>query len=266
MPKIEELSLEDLKQIYKKYMRDDFPLMELRPWFSIERAWERGGYEAYGYYEDDKLLAYASFYTCRDSACVLFDYLAVIPELRGRGIGTEFLGELLPEVSSGQLSEVISGLPLGSESEAEQESLPRSARKSSPGSAPGSSPGSAPGSSPEVKIFGEVENVASAKNEEERGTRQKRIDFYLRNGAVMTGVNCHLFGVDYNIMRFRAEGQAAAKPECETTKAEQETAKAEAPKGEAAADEYYDVICEMYRELYRPVYGRLCRPYLDGTE
>ncbi len=26
-------------------------------------------------------------------------------------------------------------------------------------------------------------------------------------------------------------------------------------------DEWFDQVCGMYRAIYRPVYGRLCKPY-----
>ncbi len=205
MSEIRQLEQAELKQIFRTHMREDFPLMELRPWFSIERVWERGGYTAYGCYEDGSLLAYASFLACKEPPCVLFDYLAVIPERRGQGAGTAFLGKLLPEVSSGR------------------------------------------------RIFCEVESVPSAKDGEEGKTRQRRLDFYLKNGAEKTGVNCHLFGVDYNILCFPPEPAETAGKEAETAGKE----------GERPQDGYFDVICGMYRELYGPVYGRLCRPYRE---
>ncbi len=196
MPEIRELQLSEFKEIYRNYMREDFPLMELRPLFAIDRVWERGGYAAYGYYEDGRLTAYASFYPCTESPCILLDYFAVVPDLRSQGIGTAFLRDLLPQMSSG------------------------------------------------AGIFGEAESVTSAKDEDERNTRQRRLDFYTRSGAVFTGVNCHLFGVDYNILCFPA-GE-------------------DAPEREAMTKEnYFDAVCGMYRELYRPVYGRLCKPYLS---
>ncbi len=98
MPDIRQLTLEELRQIYRTYMREDFPLMELRPWFSIGRAWEREEYSAYGYYDEDRLIAYAAFYSCGGDPHILMDYLAVVPDLRGRGIGSSFLAELLPAI------------------------------------------------------------------------------------------------------------------------------------------------------------------------
>ncbi len=189
MPEVRALECPELKEIYKTHMREDFPLMELRPWFAIEKVWERGGYSAYGYYEGEQFLAYAAFYASTELPCVLLDYYAVVPELRGRGIGSAFLRDLL-------------------------DALP-----------------------PEERIFIEAESASTAKDEEDRATREARIAFYQNGGALDTGVNCQLFGVDYNILYFPGSG------------------------GIMAPDESYDVVCALYKEFYRPVYGKICKPY-----
>ncbi len=191
MAKIRELEISELREIYHSYMRDDFPLMELRPWFSIERAWNRDGYAAYGYFEEERLIAYASFYSCSESPYLLLDYFAVVPDLRGRGIGSSFLRDLLTEVPA------------------------------------------------KGGIFGEAESVSSAKNEKEESIRKRRLTFYQKNGAVLTGVNCLLFGVDYDILYFPGNGTCLSD------------------------DDFFDEVCRLYRELYRPLYGRLCKPYRE---
>ncbi len=191
MPDIRQLTLEELRQIYRTYMREDFPLMELRPWFSIGRAWEREEYSAYGYYDEDRLIAYAAFYSCGGDPHILMDYLAVVPDLRGRGIGSSFLAELLPAIPD------IDG------------------------------------------IFIEAESPDPEKDEETNAVREKRIDFYLANGAVTTGVGCHLFGVDYRILYMPREKEPMEK------------------------EEFYEAVCRLYRELYRPVYGKLCKPFSE---
>ncbi len=191
---IRQLTCPELKEIYRSYMKDDFPLMELRPWFAIERAWEHSRYAAYGYYEGERLLAYAAFYLSDEHPFALLDYYAVLPDLRGSGIGTSFLRELLPAV-----------LDSGG-------------------------------------ILIEAESADSAKTQEEKIQRQRRINFYLKNGAVMTGVNCQLFGVDYNILSFFSGREGAGE------------------------DELFDTVCCLYQEFYRPVYGRLCKPYKNDAE
>jgi len=49
-------------------------------------------------------------------------------------------------------------------------------------------------------MLGEVENPDYAEDEEEKKVRLRRLDFYLRNGIVDTGVTVQLFGVEYRVL------------------------------------------------------------------
>jgi hypothetical protein len=49
-------------------------------------------------------------------------------------------------------------------------------------------------------LAAEIENVGEAPDGPERQTRQRRLDFYLRNGFSLTGVSGHVFGVNYDIV------------------------------------------------------------------
>lgn len=86
------LNLEEIIAIYNKYMVKDFPPDELKPLSSILDMLSRNIYACYGFLEEDTLLAYA-YLTVLDDF-VLVDYLAVVPEHRGSGIGTKLLSEL----------------------------------------------------------------------------------------------------------------------------------------------------------------------------
>ncbi len=46
-------------------------------------------------------------------------------------------------------------------------------------------------------VIGEVENPDYCKDEEEKKTMERRIDFYLRNGFLDTGAACCLYSVEY---------------------------------------------------------------------
>ncbi len=99
MREIVELTDSEFKPIYRQYLRKDFPFMECRPWFSIQRAFRQGCYTAYGYKEDTQLLAYASLMAGEGSPYRLLDYYAVLPDRRGQGIGSAFLTALTSAVS-----------------------------------------------------------------------------------------------------------------------------------------------------------------------
>ena len=87
---VQELNLNEIKEIYYSYMQEAFPQSELRPYANIEMLTLKGNYICYGLYEDDKLLAYAYFSRTEDGRYSLLDYYAVLKELRGTGIGSRF--------------------------------------------------------------------------------------------------------------------------------------------------------------------------------
>ena len=86
------LNTEEIKTIYNKYMVKDFPPDELKPLSSMMDMLSRGIYACYGLYEGENLLAYA-YLTILDDF-VLVDYLAVVSQHRGSGVGTKLLSEL----------------------------------------------------------------------------------------------------------------------------------------------------------------------------
>ncbi|WP_215697844.1 selenium cofactor biosynthesis protein YqeC [Clostridium sp. MCC353] len=51
-------------------------------------------------------------------------------------------------------------------------------------------------------IMLECETVSAAENKEEYLTRQRRINFYMRCGALYTGAGCRMFGVDFTILLY----------------------------------------------------------------
>lgn len=88
----QELTLEELKQLYKSRISRDFVPNELRPWGNMRALALRGAYRAFAYREKGAVLAYGIFAHCPGAA--LLDYLAVDPALRGRGLGTRFFQAL----------------------------------------------------------------------------------------------------------------------------------------------------------------------------
>ena len=70
-------------------MTRDFPKSELRPYWNMRSLLRRGIYECFGLYENNELQAYACM--LRADGHLLLDYYAVLPPLRGSGIGGNFL-------------------------------------------------------------------------------------------------------------------------------------------------------------------------------
>ncbi len=189
MRTLNNIGSEQLRIVYREHITEDFPRGERRPLFAMEKMQREGRYDCYGYYQDDKLLAYACYILTQDGSYALLDYFAVIPELRGHGIGSEFL-KCLKENASVKCG-----------------------------------------------VFIEAESPDSAKTDGERRVRERRIRFYLSNGAEMTNSKCLLFGVDYNILFI--------------------------PRNDIpiAYEHQHNEVEKLYRELYGRVYGRLCKPY-----
>lgn len=105
-----------LEQIYHAYMKADFPLSERRPLRSIQSLRKTGRYDTWGMFQGSQLLAYAFLWRTAEGDCALLDYLAVCPEGRGQGRGTQAL-ELLKERYG-------PACPLLVEAEAPEEGIP----------------------------------------------------------------------------------------------------------------------------------------------
>lgn len=88
---LRELSAETLTEIYHQYMKTDFPASELKPLEHILNAMETGLCCAYGIYEQNRLRGYAILIVPEGRRYGLLDYLAVLKEYRGTGVGHLFL-------------------------------------------------------------------------------------------------------------------------------------------------------------------------------
>lgn len=87
---LKELSVKEFTIIYETYMTDDFPSDELKPLERMVYTMETGLSSAFGLYENDKLRAYAVFIVPEGQPYGLLDYLAVVKQYRGTGIGHHF--------------------------------------------------------------------------------------------------------------------------------------------------------------------------------
>ena len=82
---IQKLEIPQLEKLYHAHMEKDFVPQELRPWHSVKHLTEQGCYDTFACREEGQLVAYAAFARCE--AGVLLDYFAVVPQLRGKGVG-----------------------------------------------------------------------------------------------------------------------------------------------------------------------------------
>lgn len=89
---IQKLEIPQLEKLYHAHMEKDFVPQELRPWHSVKHLTEQGCYATFACREEGQLVAYAAFARCE--AGVLLDYFAVVPQLRGKGVGSRFFREL----------------------------------------------------------------------------------------------------------------------------------------------------------------------------
>ena len=90
------MSIDELSAVYKR-VRRDFPPIEYPPQPKMRRNMEWGAVQAQLCEDNGQDIAYA--FTLRNdacSSCMLFLY-AVEPELRGKGVGSEFLRALIAE-------------------------------------------------------------------------------------------------------------------------------------------------------------------------
>lgn len=89
---IQKLDAPALVTLYEREMVHTFPRAELKPLKAMLRMQAEGKYDVLGYYDDDDLLAYACM--CTAATPVLMDYLAVIRDRRGQGLGSRFLSAI----------------------------------------------------------------------------------------------------------------------------------------------------------------------------
>ena len=95
--RVEKLNLDQVRFVYRTYMKEDFPANELKPLKTIEKALAKQSYECFGLFEGDSICGYAFFVRLRKKdgrADYLFDYLAISAPMRDRGLGGTFLSLL----------------------------------------------------------------------------------------------------------------------------------------------------------------------------
>lgn len=91
--------------VYDSYMKHDFPSDELKPLSMIKKSLDKDEYFCYGIFSGDKLYGYACFVSIivDEKQYCLLDYFATLSDLRGQGIGSEFLHLLRDELKNAEM-------------------------------------------------------------------------------------------------------------------------------------------------------------------
>lgn len=177
---IRELTQDEIIEIYQTTAPLHFPKEELRPLFNIKNIMNRNGYRGFGLFRNagtatrtgsaladslsapDTLAGYAFFITLPDSDVMLLDYFAMLEEYRSQGLGGMFLQKMRDGLGRDQNTFTNPSKTL-------------------------------------TGIFIETEDIACATTDTEKSLRKRRNDFYVRNGAVPTGLHDTLGTADYEI-------------------------------------------------------------------
>ena len=107
------LSNELLLLWYEKFLKEDFVSDEIKPIENILTLIKNGRYEVYGVFQDDEMIAYASFWKKENINLVLLDYLGVSKKYRNQGVGSKIL-VLIKEILGNMPYVVEAEIPTGS--------------------------------------------------------------------------------------------------------------------------------------------------------
>lgn len=100
------LNRAETEKVYREQMTRDFPQDELKPFAMVEQHLRDGIYEPLGFFEGDRLVAYAFQTILPDARNALLDYFAVLPQYRGTGVGSRGLA-MLAQHYAGRLDSLI---------------------------------------------------------------------------------------------------------------------------------------------------------------
>lgn len=107
------LSNELLLLWYEKFLKEDFVSDEIKPIKNILMLIKNDRYKVYGVFQDDEMIAYASFWKKENINLALLDYLGVSKKYRNQGIGSKIL-TLIKEMLGNMPYVVEAEIPTGS--------------------------------------------------------------------------------------------------------------------------------------------------------
>lgn len=110
-----------LEQVYHRHMERDFPDDELKPLWLLEQLVRDGINSIWGCYRKEELVGYYVLAQEQGSQMMLLDYLAVVPHLRGTGVGSEILALLRESLRDQDYLFIESENPEYAENDAEKQ-------------------------------------------------------------------------------------------------------------------------------------------------
>lgn len=109
MLSVQLLSPAELTEVFHTHMVQDFPANELKPLDTLLTLQKKGLSRCYGFYDADKLVAYALLVQQPQGNYLLLDYLAVCTPFRSHGYGSQCL-QLLKETCRTQYHGLLAEL------------------------------------------------------------------------------------------------------------------------------------------------------------
>ncbi len=95
------LNVTEIRDIYQKRMVADFPKPELKPLKYIIEAVNAGIYECLGLYDNEECIGYT--FLVKQENSYLIDYIAIYPDKRNNGAGSELLRLLNEHLSKADI-------------------------------------------------------------------------------------------------------------------------------------------------------------------
>lgn len=160
--KIALLDKEQIAFIYNNFMIHDFPPTELKPLARMIDAYDKGVYECYALLEDSVDISDKDARKTRDILAYAFFFCTDNHYLLDYFAVTK-------NKRNGGLGSIFLGLLRQKFFDSDS-------------------------------VIGEVEDPDYAENEEDRDLQTRRLNFYLRNGYINTGIKVVMFDVDYIVL------------------------------------------------------------------
>ena len=87
--KLQRLDENQITKLYQEHMVVDFSKNELKPLNMILKSVQEGFYDCFGLFENEKIVGYT--FMVKQENSYLIDYIAIFPEHRNKGVGTNLL-------------------------------------------------------------------------------------------------------------------------------------------------------------------------------